>query len=244
MTRNIDERVEVTCPIYDDAIKTELIDNFKIYWKGNVKVRLHSERLENRYRRLGDERFKAQEELYNYYRNKIETAGIKYSLNSILPGDITIKNISLVSPEFHSRYSALKREYIYKISFCKRSLGRNEFYRINYNLDYEKIDEFINFVKELTFFRSFCKNIEDKNNFSCRIYDLRYKYKKAKNELIFAITANRFLHSMVRSIIGCALEIGRGKLKLNYVQEKTKKGEKPGSVYLPSNALFLNKIYY
>lgn len=72
MTRNIDERVEVTCPIYDDAIKTELIDTFKIYWKGNVKVRLHSERLENRYRRLGEERFKAQEELYNYYRNKIE----------------------------------------------------------------------------------------------------------------------------------------------------------------------------
>lgn len=179
-----------------------------------------------------------------HYRNRIETAGIKYSLNSILPGDITIKNISLVSPDFHSRYSAVKREYIYKISFCKRSIGRNEFYRINYSLDYEKIDEFIKFVKELTSFRSFCKNKEDKNNFSCLIYDLRYKYKKVKNELIFTITANRFLHSMVRSIIGCALEIGRGKLNLNYIQEKIKKGEKPGSVYLPSNALFLNKIYY
>lgn len=72
MTRNIDERVEVTCPIYDDAIKNELIDTFKIYWQGNVKVRLHSERLENRYRRLGEERFKAQDEIYNYYRNKID----------------------------------------------------------------------------------------------------------------------------------------------------------------------------
>lgn len=72
MTRNIDERVEVSCPVYDNDIKTELIDTFKIYWKGNVKVRLHSERLENRYRRLGEERFKAQDELYNYYRNKID----------------------------------------------------------------------------------------------------------------------------------------------------------------------------
>ena len=179
-----------------------------------------------------------------HYTNKIDITGIKYSLNSILPGDITIKNISRVSPEFHSRYSALKREYIYKISFCKKSIRRNEFYRINYSLDYVKIDEFIKFVKEMTYFRSFCKNTEDKNNFSCRIYDLRYKYKKAENLLIFTITANRFLHSMVRSIIGCALEIGRGKLNLNYIQEKTKKGEKPGSVYLPSNALFLNKIYY
>lgn len=72
MTRNIDERVEVSCPIYDTAIKEELIDTFKIYWNGNVKVRLHSERLENRYRRVGEERFKAQDELYNYYRNKVD----------------------------------------------------------------------------------------------------------------------------------------------------------------------------
>lgn len=72
MTRNIDERVEVTCPIYDEDIKAELIDTFNIYWKGNVKVRLHSERLENRYRRVGTQRFKAQDELYNYYKNKIE----------------------------------------------------------------------------------------------------------------------------------------------------------------------------
>ncbi|HUH25811.1 MAG TPA: polyphosphate kinase 1 [Flavobacterium sp.] len=72
MTRNIDERVEVTCPIYDEAIKMELIDTFKIYWDGNVKARLHSERLENRYKRSGEHRFRAQEELYNYYRNKLE----------------------------------------------------------------------------------------------------------------------------------------------------------------------------
>lgn len=72
MTRNIDERVEVTCPIYDDEIKKELIDTFKIYWDGNVKARLHSERLENRYKRSGEHRFRAQEELYNYYRNKLE----------------------------------------------------------------------------------------------------------------------------------------------------------------------------
>lgn len=72
MTRNIDERVEVTCPIYDEDIKAELIDTFKIYWNGNVKVRLHSERLENRYKRTGENRFRAQDELYNYYRNKIE----------------------------------------------------------------------------------------------------------------------------------------------------------------------------
>ncbi len=53
MTRNIDERVEVTCPIYDEKIKKELIDTFDIGWKGNVKSRIHSENLDNNYRIRG-----------------------------------------------------------------------------------------------------------------------------------------------------------------------------------------------
>ena len=49
---------------------------------------------------------------------------------------------------------------------------------------------------------------------------------------------------MVRAIIGCAIDIGRGKLILKNIKEKIKKGEKIAAHYLPANALFLNKIYY
>jgi len=73
MTRNLDGRVEVTCPIYDKDIKKELIDNFNIGWKGNVKARLHSENLDNKYRIRGQNPiFRAQLETYNYYRDKLE----------------------------------------------------------------------------------------------------------------------------------------------------------------------------
>lgn len=74
MTRNIDARVEVTCPIYDERIKQELIESFEVGWKGNVKARLHSEKLDNKYRvRDENERiFRAQLETYNYYRNQLE----------------------------------------------------------------------------------------------------------------------------------------------------------------------------
>ena len=74
MTRNIDARVEVSCPIYDEDVKKELIDSFDVGWKGNVKARLHSEKLDNKYRvRNEDERiFRAQIETYNYYRDKLE----------------------------------------------------------------------------------------------------------------------------------------------------------------------------
>lgn len=73
MTRNIDQRVEVSVPIYDENIKKELIDIFTIYWNSNVKTRIHDKKLSNLYSNYQTiEAFKAQEEMYNYYRNKME----------------------------------------------------------------------------------------------------------------------------------------------------------------------------
>lgn len=74
MTRNIDGRVEVTCPIYDQNIKNELIDNFEIGWLGNVKARLHSYKLDNKYKpRNQNAIFRAQLETYKYYQNKLDS---------------------------------------------------------------------------------------------------------------------------------------------------------------------------
>lgn len=73
MTRNLDARVEVTAPIYDPEIKQEMLEVFEIGWKANVKARLHSETLENKYRKKPNQKpFRAQLETYNYYRNKLE----------------------------------------------------------------------------------------------------------------------------------------------------------------------------
>ena len=69
MRRNLDGRVEVTCPIYDEDIKRAIIDTFEIGWRGNVKVRIHSENLDNHYRVRGKNEpvFRAQFETYNYF---------------------------------------------------------------------------------------------------------------------------------------------------------------------------------
>lgn len=74
MTRNLDGRVEVTCPIYDEEIKQHLIDNFNVGWKGNVKARYHSEKLDNKYRVRNENEpiFRAQLETYNFYKKNIE----------------------------------------------------------------------------------------------------------------------------------------------------------------------------
>ncbi|MFN4028314.1 MULTISPECIES: polyphosphate kinase 1 [Flavobacterium] len=74
MTRNLDGRVEVTCPIYDADIKKQIIDTFNVGWKGNVKARYHSEKFENKYRirKEGEPVFRAQFETYNYYRDRLD----------------------------------------------------------------------------------------------------------------------------------------------------------------------------
>jgi polyphosphate kinase len=74
MTRNLDGRVEVTCPIYDEEIKKQIIDTFNVGWKGNVKARFHSEKFDNKYRvrKEGEPVFRAQFETYNYYRDRLD----------------------------------------------------------------------------------------------------------------------------------------------------------------------------
>ncbi|WP_431157949.1 polyphosphate kinase 1 [Winogradskyella poriferorum] len=72
MTRNIHTRVEVTCPIYDEDIKKELLELFEICWNDNVKARIINEGQDNTYKRNTNEKIRAQFDTYKYYLNKLE----------------------------------------------------------------------------------------------------------------------------------------------------------------------------
>jgi len=68
MTRNIENRVEVSCPIYDKDVKSEIIDTFNICWKDNVKARILNKSQDNTYKRNNKSSFRSQFEAYNYYK--------------------------------------------------------------------------------------------------------------------------------------------------------------------------------
>ncbi|HSP40108.1 MAG TPA: polyphosphate kinase 1, partial [Gillisia sp.] len=72
MTRNMDYRVEVSCPIYDEDIKNEILETFDISWRDNVKARVHSLAQDNAYRRNDQPPLRSQFALYEYYQNKLE----------------------------------------------------------------------------------------------------------------------------------------------------------------------------
>ncbi|MDT0647721.1 polyphosphate kinase 1 [Zunongwangia sp. F260] len=73
MTRNLDQRVEISCPIYDEDIKKEILETFEISWKDNVKARIFDTEQTNS-RRIDDKPpLRSQFALYDYYLKKIET---------------------------------------------------------------------------------------------------------------------------------------------------------------------------
>ena len=72
MTRNIENRVEVTCPIYDESIKEELIDTFNICWSDNVKARILNLNQTNEYKKNNDPKVRSQFATYEYYLNKLK----------------------------------------------------------------------------------------------------------------------------------------------------------------------------
>ncbi|MCB4808639.1 polyphosphate kinase 1 [Tamlana sp. 62-3] len=72
MTRNIENRVEVTCPIYDQEVKNEIIETFNIGWNDNVKARLINQEQENIYRQNNNEKVRSQFAIYDYYLNKLK----------------------------------------------------------------------------------------------------------------------------------------------------------------------------
>jgi len=72
MSRNIENRVEVSCPIYDEAIKQEVIDGFNLSWNDNVKARRINTENENEYKVNDKEKVRSQFAIYDYYLKKLE----------------------------------------------------------------------------------------------------------------------------------------------------------------------------
>ena len=73
MTRNISERVEVTCPIYDLDIKKQILDTFSIAWNDNVKARLiNTGKHQNIFKKSKNPRIRSQWDTYNYFKLLVE----------------------------------------------------------------------------------------------------------------------------------------------------------------------------
>jgi tRNA pseudouridine38-40 synthase len=135
-----------------------------------------------------------------------------YSLNSILPGDIVVKNIFDVDEKAHCRFDAISRHYKYYVYREKSPFYIQTGYFYPYTLELKKLQEAAAIILDTHDFTSFSKRNSQLNNFNCTIQ--KSEWKREKNHLIYSVIANRFLRGMVRGLVGTMLNVGSGKITL------------------------------
>lgn len=135
-----------------------------------------------------------------------------YKMNALLPGEIAIQDIYPVKPDAHARYSAISRTYKYNINQLKDPLVTEYSWHYASPLDVASMNQAALRLLEYTDFTSFSKLHTDVSNNICTIS--KAEWTRESGQLIFTITANRFLRNMVRAIVGTMIEIGRGKITI------------------------------
>jgi len=175
--------------------------------------------------------------------SKLITEKTIFSLNRMLPQDISIFNIYKVNKEKHARFDAISRTYEYRISTNKNPF-LNEitaFIPANYNI--ELLNRASNLLLNYTDFTSFSKLHTDVKTNNCNITEAFWK--EDKTLIVFRITADRFLRNMVRAIVGTMLELNFGKISIKDLEKiiLAKDRNKAGKSANPEG-LFLVKIKY
>lgn len=167
------------------------------------------------------------------------------SLNGILPGDVSVKNCYIVPMDFHARFSAVSREYLYLIyNYPLRTPFMK--YRamwINHDFDHEYFSKAVAYIIGEHDFASFCKKISADAGTVRKIESINVS---RENELIrITFRANAFLHNMIRIIVGTIVQMYRENREPRYIEEiLAGKGREHGGFTAPPYGLYLNKVDY
>ena len=172
-----------------------------------------------------------------------ECRQLAFKLNNFLPKDIVIFDLFEVSPDLHARFDAESRTYKYYICTKKNPFKQQFSYHFHRELDVEKMNEAAALLLQNEDFTSFSKVHTQVNNFICHISEAHWD--RVDDELIFTVTANRFLRNMVRALVGTLLEVGFGKITVqdfqNIINQKDRRAARTSA---PANALFLTEVRY
>ena len=175
--------------------------------------------------------------------SELDKNSIVNGLNGLLPGDIVIKEIEEVDLNFNSRYSAKSRIYNYRIHLGRTAILRNYVWEVLYSLNLENIFDSTKKIEGEHDFSSFCVAESTKDNNVCHVFSANWE--KSGDELTFKIEADRFLHTMVRSLVGTFIEVGRGYFSVSdFVNIMEAKDRKKAGPTAPACGLYLVKVEY
>lgn len=152
---------------------------------------------------------------------KLEPKKILEYLNNYLPRDIAVIKAEYASERFHARLNARAKKYLYTISYgvYEDVFERKYHWRLNENLDIEKMIKASKYFIGTHDFKAFCSNKKFKKSTIREIYDIQITNDSEKGELKLLFYGNGFLYNMVRIIVGTIVEVGLNERKLEDVEK-------------------------
>ena len=164
-------------------------------------------------------------------------------LNALLPNSIAAKRFIKVANQAHARFDAIARTYHYKIHFHKNPFKENRSWLCKWPLDTDKMDKAAQTLITYADFSSFSKAYGQTFTNNCKVTEVRFE--QTAEELLFVISADRFLRNMVRAIMGTLIKIGRGEVSLEqFHQIIESKNRSNAGQSVAACGLYLVKVRY
>ena len=165
-------------------------------------------------------------------------------LNSILPNDIAVLSCEEVNSDFHARYNAKGKQYVYGMyTGAKNPFDERYFLHLNCEPCIKLMNDFAQTVvgkHDFCGFSSSGRTVKDtvRTVSECLV-------QKSDNRIYFSVTADGFLYNMVRILAGTALAVGYGKCECSVAEKIFLTGDRSlGGDTLPPHGLFLKKVIY
>jgi tRNA pseudouridine38-40 synthase len=143
-----------------------------------------------------------------------DAVGLRRALNALLPGDVWVERVFPMQPGFHARRSALARRYRYLVGTdpgCRSPFRRPYEWALGEPLDAEPLATAAGLVCGEHEFRGLAAAGVAHGDYRCRVTLAHWTPRADALGMTFTIEANRFLHRMVRFLVGTMIDIALGR---------------------------------
>jgi tRNA pseudouridine38-40 synthase len=180
---------------------------------------------------------------------KWTAVSFRKAMNAILPDDVWVRDARAVPVAFHPRFDAVARTYVYRVGLDEEA--RSPFLKqwcwcVRAGLDRGLLEEAAALLLGGHSFAAFAKAGQPERGARCAVRSTRWEPWQALG-LTFTVTADRYLHHMVRYLVGTMVDIARGGRPLEDLPALLERGPAPGletSPPAPARGLFLAAVEY
>lgn len=164
------------------------------------------------------------------------------SLDALLPAGAAVRDLERTSEDFSARHSARWREYCYRIRFQRDPLGIPNTWLPRLRFDSERMGEALSWFEGRHDFERFCIPRDDGKHTLCTL--MLSRAVSVPNGIDLWIRGDRFLHRMVRSIVGFSMDVARGALGREHFDRLIAGDPVDPRFWAPPDGLTLERVGY